>query len=167
MSRRDFRGESGPVVIRIMKYVILLLILAFIVLLLLYASGSSKPFQEVEAAVSQALDKSEPTEQEPSSFKRNFGLNAADYSGVMYYSSEAAISAEEVLLVRVNSEDQIQEVRDAIEEWIQSKKEDFDGYAPEEVKLLEDARQSVRGKYIFFAASSKADEYLDVFNRNL
>ena len=27
MSRRDFRGESGPVVIRIMKYVILLLIL--------------------------------------------------------------------------------------------------------------------------------------------
>lgn len=167
MSRHGIERRRGPGFARIMKYVVLILVLVFIVLLMLYASGSSRPFGEVEAGVSAALDKSVLTEQEPSAFKRNFGLNAADYGGVMYYSSEAAISAEEVLLVRVNSDDQIQQVTEAIEERVEAKKNDFDGYAPEQMKLLEDARQSVRGNYIFFAASSKADEYLEAFNRSL
>ena len=38
---------------------------------------------------------------------------------------------------------------------------------PEEVKLLEDAVQSVRGTYIFFAAAPKAEEYLEVFSNSL
>ena len=36
-------------VLQIMKYVSLAVILAYIVVLMVYASGSSKPFEEVEA----------------------------------------------------------------------------------------------------------------------
>lgn len=38
--------------------------------------------------------------QDGTALKRNFGLNAADYDGVMYYSSEFSISSEEVLLIK-------------------------------------------------------------------
>ena len=114
-----------------------------------------------------ALDTESLTEQEASVFKRNFGLNAADYTGVMYYSTGANISAEEILLIKVRSEDQIQEVTNAIDERVESRINDFEGYAPDEVKLLEDARQSVRGTYIFFAASEKADDYLSAFANSL
>ena len=41
---------------QIMKYIILAVILAYIVVLMVYASGSSKPFEEVEASLSSALD---------------------------------------------------------------------------------------------------------------
>lgn len=159
--------SKRPDVSGIMKYVVFLFIVVFVVVLMMYTSGSSKSFDEVRQSVEAALDTESLTEQEASVFKRNFGLNAADYTGVMYYSTGANISAEEILLIKVRSEDQIQEVTNAIDERVESRINDFEGYAPDEVKLLEDARQSVRGTYIFFAASEKADDYLSAFANSL
>ena len=151
----------------VMKYVVLGLLIAFVVLLMIYASGSSRPFEEVEDAVSSSLDKSNLVRQDGAAFKREFGLSEADYAGVMYYASEFSISAEEVLVILVKDESQVQEVMEAIDRQVEARKNDFDGYAPEEVKLLEDAKQSVRGSYIFFAAAPKAEEYLETFSSSL
>ena len=158
---------DGFGIARVMKYVVLVLIPAFVAVLMIYASGSSRPFEEVEDAVSRSLDKSNLTLQDGAAFKRKFGLSEADYAGVMYYASEFSISAEEVLVVLVKEESQVQEVTEAIDRQVEARKNDFDGYAPEEVKLLEDAKQSVRGRYIFFAAAPKAEEYLEAFSDSL
>ena len=56
---------------QIMKYVSLAVILAYIVVLMVYASGSSKPFEEVEASLSSALDGSGLTEMDSQMLKRN------------------------------------------------------------------------------------------------
>lgn len=152
---------------QIMKYVILAAVVAYIAVLLIYASGSSRPFDEVEKSMSSALKDSGLKKMDSQMLKRNFGLNSADYAGVMYYASESSMSAEEVLLIRVSGESQVQEVTDAINERISSRTGAFEGYAPEQVKLLEDAQQSVRGKYIFFAVSSDAEKYRAAFDRSL
>ena len=159
--------SEKPGIAYIMKYVVFVLIIGFVVLLMLFMSGSNKPFEEVSGSVEDSLDKEALTVQDAALVKRNFGLNAADYTGVMYYSSGANMSAEEVLLVKVKRESQVQEVVDAIDERIQSRINDFEGYAPDEVKLLQDARQSVRGTYIFYACSPDADPYLSVFSGSL
>ena len=158
---------GGFRIARVMKYVVLVLTIAFVVVLMIYASGSSRPFEEVEDAVSRSLDKSNLTLQDGAAFKREFGLSEADYAGVMYYASEFSISAEEVLVILVKDESQVQEVTEAIDKQTEARKNDFDGYAPEEVKLLEDAKQSVRGRYIFFAAAPEAEEYLEAFSNSL
>ena len=152
---------------QIMKYIIVAVILAYIAVLMAYASGSSRPFEEVEGALSSALDGSGLKKMDSQMLKRNFGLNSADYAGVMYYASESSMSAEEVLLIRVSGDSQVQEVADAVSERISSRKNAFDGYAPEQVKLLEDAQQSVRGRYVFFAVSPDAEEYRAVFDGSL
>lgn len=150
-----------------MKYVVFLVILAFIAVLMLFMSGSSRPFEEVEKSVEGALDGSGLTRQDDSRLKRNFGLNAADYTGVLYYSADSNISASEVLLIQVRDEKQTAQVVDAINARKEARMEDFESYIPEEAKLLRDARQSVRGNYIFFAVSSDADRYLSIFNKSL
>ena len=159
--------SKGQGAAHIMKFVVFALIIGFVVLLMLFASGSNKPFEEVSKSVENSLDTEALTAQDAAMFKRNFGLNAADYAGVLYYSSGASMSAEEVLLVKVKRDSQVQEVVDAINERIDSRISDFEGYAPDEVKLLEDARQSVRGTYIFYACSPDADKYLSVFSGSL
>ena len=159
--------SKGQGAAHIMKCVGVALIIGVVVLLMLFASGSNKPFEEVSKSVENSLDTEALTAQDAAMFKRNFGLNAADYAGVLYYSSGASMSAEEVLLVKVNRDSQVQEVVDAINERIDSRISDFEGYAPDEVKLLEDARQSVRGTYIFYACSPDADKYLSVFSGSL
>ena len=159
--------SKGQGAAHIMKFVVFALIIGFVVLLMLFASGSNKPFEEVSKSVEDSLDTEALTAQDAAMFKRNFGLNAADYAGVLYYSSGASMSAEEELLVKVKRDRQVQEVVDAINERIDSRISDFEGYAPDEVKLLEDARQSVRGTYIFYACSPDADKYLSVFSGSL
>lgn len=153
--------------VRVMKYVILAAIVVFIAVLIIYVSGSSRSFDEVKADVEASLDMSELNEQDSAAFKRTFGLNAADYTGVAYYSAESTISASEVLLVRIKNDGQIREITDAIEERIDSRRNDFENYLPEQVKLIDNARQSVRGAYVFYAVSPDADTYLKAFNSSL
>lgn len=151
----------------IFKYVTVLLILIYVIWLMIYASGSTKPFEDVAREVEASLDTSNLVKMDTQEFKRYYGLNGADYQGVLFYSSEFSISAEEVLLVEVKSDKQVQEVRGAIEQRLASRKNDFDGYAPKEVQLLDSAQLKVRGKYIFLAVAPKAETYSEVFAESL
>ncbi len=143
------------------------LILVYIVLLLSYTSGSTKPFEEVAASVEEQLDKESLVKQDAQALKRYYGLNSADYDGVMYYSAEFSISALEVLLVEVKTDQQVQEVRDAIEERLESRKNTFEGYAPEQAQLIEQAQILVRGRFIFLAVSPDAESYVTAFTNGL
>lgn len=155
--------EKRQRMISAMKYILLVIIVGYLVILMLYASGSKRTFSEVSKAVSSVLDSKELVQMDDQMLKRNYGLNSADYKGVLYYSSPSSISAAEVLVIQVKNDAQIENVTNAIAQRI----EDFDSYLPEQVKLLEDSQESIRGRYIFFAVSSKASEYRSAFDKSL
>ena len=73
------------------------------------------------------------------------------YKGVLYYSSPSSISAAEVLVIQVKNDAQIENVTNAIAQRKAQRIEDFDSYLPEQVKLLEDSQESIRGRYIFLS----------------
>ena len=54
---------DGFRIARVMKYITLVLIIAFVAALMVYASGSSRPFEEVEDAVEVRLSKDEQLQQ--------------------------------------------------------------------------------------------------------
>ena len=149
--------EKRQRMISAMKYILLVIIVGYLVILMLYASGSKRTFSEVSKAVSSVLDSKELVQMDDQMLKRNYGLNSADYKGVLYYSSPSSISAAEVLVIQVKNDAQRKAQRI----------EDFDSYLPEQVKLLEDSQESIRGRYIFFAVSSKASEYRSAFDKSL
>ena len=126
------------------SYAVLLLILGYIALLMIYVSGSNRSFSEMESSMEKVIDTTGMKKLDGQMLKRNFGLNSTDYEGVMYYSSESSIDAEEVLMICVKKSSQ-----------------------PEQEKLLEEAQTSVRGNYIFYVVSSKASEYRAAFDQSL
>ena len=156
--------EKRQRMISAMKYILLVIIVGYLVILMLYASGSKRTFSEVSKAVSSVLDSKELVQMDDQMLKRNYGLNSADYKGVLYYSSPSSISAAEVLVIQVKNDAQIQNVTAQRKA---QRIEDFDSYLPEQVKLLEDSQESIRGRYIFFAVSSKASEYRSAFDKSL
>ena len=158
--------EKRQRMISAMKYILLVIIVGYLVILMLYASGSKRTFSEVSKAVSSVLDSKELVQMDDQMLKRNYGLNSADYKGVLYYSSPSSISAAEVLVIQVKNA-QIENVTNAIAQRKAQRIEDFDSYLPEQVKLLEDSQESIRGRYIFFAVSSKASEYRSAFDKSL
>lgn len=151
----------------VLKYVVLAVIFIYIALLMVFTSGSNKPFKEVAVSVENALGQSDLQKMDGQALKRYYGLNSADYDGVLLYSAQSSMSAEEVLLIKVKDDSQVQEVTDAIDEYLRTQREDFEGYAPEEVKLLDDAQRSVRGDYIFLAVSGEAQRYKEAFDTSL
>ena len=69
------------------KYIISVLTAGYIALLLLFVGVSGQPFEEVSGAVSAAVDTEHLSGQDSMALKRDFGLNSAEFSGVLYYAS--------------------------------------------------------------------------------
>lgn len=151
----------------ILKYTVTALILAYVVVLMIFASGSTKSFEEVAASLEASLTSENLQKADAQGLKRYYGLNGADYEGVLLYTAKSSMSAEEILLVRTKSESQSQDVREAVEKRLENRKNDFDGYAPEQVQLLESAELSVRGNFVFLAVSPDAGKYKAVFSKSL
>ncbi len=150
-----------------MKYIFIAALVVFVILMFRFYGGSSKPFSEVEQAVESQVDRVALSKEDDQTFKKEYALNAADYQGVMLLASPAHLDAEEVLLVKVKNDEQMQEVEEAIEQHIATRRKDFEGYMPEQVLLLDEALVTVRGNYIFMAISENAEEYQKAFLNGL
>ena len=56
----------------------------YVVLLLIYSSGSTKVFDEVAGSVKAGLNTERLIKQNTQALKRFYGVNSADYEGVMF-----------------------------------------------------------------------------------
>lgn len=161
-------GIGGrPGAAEVAKYVVLVMIVVYIVFLMIYTSGSTKQFDEIQKAVESSIDTKDMKKADVQGIKRYYGLTGADYDGVMLYTSESSMSSEEILLIKVKDEGQMGQVKEAVEKRLKNRKNDFDGYAPKQVQLLEQAQLSVRGKFLFLAIGPKAEAYKEAFMKSL
>lgn len=151
----------------LLKYISLCLLGGYVILIFLNTSGSSKPFGQVKEAVQKEIDVENLKDVSGQGLKRYYGLNAAEYEGVLMYISKSSMSAEEILLIKAKDDMQVREIEDAITKHMKSRKKDFDGYAPKQAAMLDKAQKSVRGTYIFLAISPEADKYITVFKNSI
>lgn len=69
-------------------------------------------------------------------FKRIFGLNAEDYEGIAYFKPVSQMDVEELLIVKVKSEEQMESLEEAADERIENQKKSFDGYGAAQCVLF-------------------------------
>lgn len=153
--------------VKILKYGVTVGILVYIIALLIMSGGSAKPFKDISAGVEKVIDTDTLITANTQGLRRYYGLNAADYQGVALYVSKSSMSAEELLLIEVKDTEQVEAVRDAVERRISQRRDDFDGYAPDEVELIDGSVTEVRGKFVFFTISKNAQKYKDAFTDSL
>lgn len=82
-------------------------------------------------------------------FKRIFGLNAEDYEGIAYFKPVSQMDVEELLIVKVKSEEQMESLEEAADERIENQKKSFDGYGAAQCALLEKAIVKKKGNFLF------------------
>lgn len=151
----------------VFKYAVVLLIIVYVVILMQRAGGTTKDYESIEEAVVSAIDQEALEEVNELGFKKSYGLAEADYDGVLLYSSASSMQADEVLLVKVKNADQMSMVQQAVEERVESRQNDFEGYAPDQAELLNNHVLVIRGDYLFFAVSAEAEQYRDAFVNSL
>lgn len=169
-ARRQFeKKESAGNISRseVFKFIMTFLLLVYVVLLLIYTSGSTKSFEEVAGNVETNLNNDSLVKMNTQALKRYYGLNGADYDGVILYMSKDSISAEEILMVKAKNDRQIQKIKEAVQERIDNRKISFEAIAPNQVEVLDQARVIVRGKFVFLVVSEDAQVYADLFTGSL
>lgn len=160
-------NQKERFLIKGLKYAAILGIAVYVGFLLHYVGGSDQKFSKVRKEMEQVVDTKKLKDAGEQGLKRYYGLNGADYEGVLCYVATTSMSAQELLVIKVKEESQVQEVEAAIERRLADRKNDFAGYAPKQVELLDHAELSIRGTYIFLAVSPKASVYLDTFSKSL
>lgn len=151
----------------VFKYAVMLLIIVYVVMLMQRAGGTTKSYEAIEESVVSAIDQETLEEVNELGFKKSYGLSKADYDGVLLYSSASSMQADEVLLVKVKRADQMSAVQGAVEEYVENRLNDFKGYAPDQVELLNNHVMVIRGDYLFFAVSADAEKYREAFVNSL
>ena len=159
--------RNGPDAIFITQMILVGMLVFYVAVLLFRKEESDTPFAEMKQAVEAALDGSEMKEADHKMFRRNYRLNANDYDGVMLWFREGTMEVDEVLVVKLKSEEQSDTVVEAIEARKDSRKESFQGYGASQTKLIEDSIIDVRGNYILFVIKEDAEKIDQVFQKAL
>lgn len=159
--------RNGLDAIFIIQMILIGMLVLYVAILLLRKGESDTPFAEMKQAVETSLDGSGMQEADHKMFRRNYQLNANDYDGVMLWFQEGTMEVDEVLLVKLKSEEQSDAVVEAIEARRDSRKESFQGYGASQTKLIEDSIIDVRGNYILFVIKEDAEKIDRAFQKAL
>lgn len=138
------------------KYILIVLLLIFIVSLLRSGDISNAQMASVDGAVTKAVDMEGLSEADNRMVKRLYGINVNDYEDVMLYVSGSNMEVEEILIVKLKSTEQAETIETAVNDRVDKQLESFEGYGPEQCKLLEDHVLDVQGNYILFVVHGDA-----------
>ena len=143
-------------------------LLGLLVLLLMWIGrGSSQKadFSKLAAAVTEEMDFSQMQQGDAQLLRRLYGLNGSELRHWLLYTSTDNMDVEELLLVECISEEQADQAAQAAEKRAEVQKDNFEGYSPEQVHLIEKSVILERDTYLLFVISDQAEEVKDSFQK--
>ncbi|UNT96894.1 DUF4358 domain-containing protein [Allobaculum mucilyticum] len=142
-------------------------LLCFLVLFGMQAFGgginSRADFDAVSTKVTESLD---PSVYEPvsvSGIRRYLDLNPESFTDVAFYRNGDAMSANELAIVRFDSEKAARDFEKAVNERIHSQHEIYAGYAPEQAALMEQALVDIQGNYALYYTGDNPSQIDSLF----
>ena len=151
-------SNTKTLVMEVLKWVFAALIVAFIYFML-NAGGkqSQADFSQVSASVTGAAELSDTIEGNNQMVKRLYGLDPAEYDGVLLYYPTTNMGAQELLLVKLKDVSQQEAVAAAVENRVTTQKNSFEGYGVEQFDMLERSITEVRGNYVLLIVAKDPD----------
>lgn len=151
---------SGSLIAKALFIVVLIIFLAAV-----YHSADANDINlgSLEQDLLKQTDLSSMKECSDRELKEFMGLDANKYEGVIYYKSKKALGVNELLIVKAKTRGAIDSVKDAVQKRIDDQTKAFEGYGPEQIKLLKSAVVYTRGNYLFYCVDDDTDQYEEVF----
>ena len=160
--KEGFDIAAAPV-FTALKIIALVLMVIFIISEYSFDRESKAAFEDVSKAVSERFSQKNVITGDNQMIKRLYGIDPNEYSDVLLYYPSTNMGSEELLLVKLNNLSQQETVKKAMEARVDSQKNVFEGYAPDQVAMLEKAKVDVEGNYILMVSAENPDEIVSDF----
>ncbi len=150
--------------LRIVRYVLVVVLIAFIVVVYHSNASPAVSFQEVEAAYTESGLLDGLDLQNARQLERYLGITPEMYEEAAYWKAANPMSADELLIIRAKDEQALAAIEECVENRVNDQTTLFGDYAPEEAAKLADHISDARGIYYVYGVGDAADEWDRVFN---
>lgn len=99
--------------------------------------------------------------------KRYLGLDPSSFEGITYYKNKDPMQGSEIVIAKFQNNEQKAEFENAIETRIESQKNIYEGYLPEEATRVSNAVVYVQANYGIYIVSDDASAILSRFQASL
>lgn len=142
--------------IKLTKYTIIRIVLVVLLLALwipaFLPSGiySSQSMDTVASALTSSLSEDIYPKQGTQAIKRYLKIDPNDFDSIAFYRNDDAMSASEMLIASSSDQALLDSLQKAVEARINSQASVYEGYAPEQKALMDEALVDVQGNYVLY-----------------
>lgn len=144
----------------------ILLVVGLLVFIALRSQGetmSNTSFSDMKQTIVSSIDLSDVTEGTDLDIKKYYRLNPGDYEGILYYKPNTGMTAQEILIVKLNDISQSEAVMTAMTDRATQRATSFDGYAPEQYEIINNRVQLAKGNYVIMIIHPNAQAAKEAF----
>lgn len=147
------------------KGIILILIVLFCLQMFSVPSDSTQDFDTVMQETTKNIELSQMIKQDNQTIRRNLGLDPESFENIVYYKFDDVMQANEYVIVQFKEDSQSEQFKESIDTRIQEQHNLYDGYAPDQVQLLDRAIISIQANYALYvvdpSGSQMETQFLD------
>ena len=147
----------------LVKAVFLIVLAVFLIFVYWTESAKDVPMANIEKKLLKNKYVKEMQVQTPRELERYMQISASDYDGFFYARSVNNLAVDEVLVIKVKSREQLNHLKDAVDNRLKQQTTNYQGYAPKQVSMLKNAQSFTKGNYIFYCVSKKPDSISEDF----
>lgn len=149
------------------KKLLIAIIFLFCTTLLACTSHHNINLEDFDKTLNEEIDLTTLNKGSSKELKRFFGLMADDFNSFLLYTPANTMDVNELLILELTDTSNVNNLKDIIENRIDSQIELFGSYGPAQCAMLEDYVLKTKGKYIFYCVSDNNDKIYDLFKQKL
>ena len=147
-------------------FVIILLVIIIGVILILNKTNENIQIDIEELGtkiVESGAFEDELAKVDSSMIMQDYSFSTDEIKEIVSYQGSGATS-EEIVILQVNSKEQLNSVQEKINTRIEERKQAFENYLPEEVFKIDNNLLETRGSYVIFCISNDSNKVEEVIN---
>ena len=156
-----------------MKKNVFALTVIMVIILALLTGCSSKDttskepsIDEIDQNINDDVDISNMVESDSDKLEKLYDIDIDKVENFKLYTAKTNIEANELLILKVKNEEDIGDIKEDINDRIESQTNSFKDYLPDEYFLIEKHVLKSNGNYIIFIISEEAEKIESLFDKS-
>ena len=128
---------------------------------------TAKSIEEIYQEIGQAVSLKSPQCMDDDFIENYYGIDAAALEEYVFSMSEDAAQAETVIIMKVKSTDDLEDLTSCLQTVVDEKKNEMENYIPEQFAIVEKSKVQTKDNYIWLVISDSADAISDIIESGL
>ncbi|OOM82353.1 hypothetical protein CLPUN_02750 [Clostridium puniceum] len=151
----------------IKKFSIAVFLVIFILGVIGCSSKSDISFKDISEKIEKTVDISNMRVEDKEKLKKLYDIDADKLEDFKFYRAESNIKADEILILKVEDKNAIEDINSKIKKRIEKQEGSFKDYLPKEYDLTKNNVLKTKGNFILFAVLKDADKVQASFDESL